>query len=157
MMPSLRGGSAPPTEPENAVAELPAAPLTGRVANDASAGEIAEAIDKLWLDIGAALQPVIGRRGVTSLFDRALHLTAVQYPWLRSVARRDADAAVDSEELKKLLSMQAPEMAVEAGSAMFMIFRDLLTTLIGAPLTERLLRSAWSPRYSAPWRKASTP
>ena len=58
--------------------------------------------------------------------------------------------AIELGELTRLIAAQQPAIAMEAGSALFMNFRELLTTLIGAPLTERLLQAAWSTPSSAP-------
>jgi acetyl-CoA acetyltransferase len=43
------------------------APLGDRVADDASAGQIADAIVALWQEIDQALHPIIGHRGVAAL------------------------------------------------------------------------------------------
>ena len=98
----------------------------------------------MWSDIESALQPVLGRRGVAALFTRTLHLTATRYPWLGPLKAGHADAAADLVELTGLFAAQQPGIAMEAGNELFMIFRELIATLIGARLSERLLQAPWS-------------
>jgi len=132
------------------------APLAHRVAEDADSRQIAAAINALWTDIEAALQPIVGRRGVAALFKRTLHVTAVRHPWLATLAP-GSDDSVDPAHLAALFAAQAPPQAAEAGSAVFENFRDLLATLIGAPLSERLLQAAWSNSSSAAPAQDPTP
>jgi hypothetical protein len=108
------------------------------VAEDAGSQQIADAIGAMWADIESALQPVLGRRGVAALFKRTLYLAATRYPWLAPLNAGPADAAADVAGLTTLFAAQQPAIAMEAGGALFMIFRELLTTLIGAQLSERL-------------------
>jgi hypothetical protein len=124
------------------------APLNQRVAEDADSRQIAAAISALWADIETALQPIVGRRGVAALFKRTLHLAATRYHWLAPL-KSGSDDAADLDQLSALFAAQPPALASEAGSALFEIFRDLLVTLIGAPLSERLLQTAWSNSSSA--------
>jgi hypothetical protein len=124
------------------------APLTHRVAEDADSHQIAAAIQALWTDIEAALQPIVGRRGVAALFKRTLHLAAARHSWLAPLMP-GSDDAIDLSALAALFAAQAPAQASEAGSALFEIFRELLATLIGAPLSERLLQTVWSNSSSA--------
>jgi hypothetical protein len=124
------------------------APLAFRVAEGADSRQIADAIGAMWTDIEAALQPVFGRRGVAALFKRTLHRTASRYRWLEP-AKVGGDDAVGLTELQALFAAQAPATATEAGSALFINFRELLTSLIGTQLSEQLLKAAWSPSSSA--------
>ncbi|WP_457421329.1 hypothetical protein [Roseateles sp. P5_E7] len=132
------------------------APLAHRVAEDADSHQIAAAIHALWTDIEAALQPIVGRRGVAALFKRTLHLAAARHPWLAPL-KPGSDDAVDLGQLTALFAAQPPSRAGEAGSALFEIFRELLVTLIGAPLSERLLQTAWSNSSSAAPAQDPTP
>ena len=124
------------------------APLAHRVAEDADSGQIAAAINALWTDIEAALQPIVGRQGVASLFKRTLYLTAARHPWLAPL-KSGGDDAVAMAQLMALFAAQPPSLASEAGGALFEIFRELLASLIGATLCERLLQTAWSNSSSA--------
>ena len=126
------------------------APLSQRVAESASSVQIADAVRALWCDIDVALRPVVGRRGVAALFKRTLHLASIQHAWLAPLKTAHDSDAVELDQLTALFAAQPPSLAVEAGNTVFEIFRELLTTLIGARLGERLLQTAWSIPTSAP-------
>lgn len=131
------------------------APLAQRVAEDADSRQIADAIGAMWSDIESALQPVLGRQGVAALFKRVLHVATASYPWLAPA--QEGEGAASVAELTARLAAQPPGVVMEAGSALFMNFRELLSTLIGAKLTERLLQAAWSTPSSAPPAQDPTP
>jgi len=133
------------------------AALAQRVPEDANSRRIADAIGAMWADIEGALQPVLGRRGVAALFKRTLHLTATRHPWLAALKAGDADSAVDLVELTELFAQQSPAAVAEAGCTLFTLFRDLLTTLIGDRLSERLLQAAWSTSSRAAPAQDPTP
>lgn len=131
-------------------------PLAQRVAEDADSRQIADAIGTLWTDIESALQPIVGRRGVAALFKRSLHVAATRHAWLAPL--RDADAAtLELEPLTALLGAQTPGAARAAGGELFEIFRELLVSLIGAGLSDRLLQPIWPASSSAPSAQDPTP
>ena len=132
------------------------APLTSRVAEGADSRQIAAAISALWTDIETALQPIVGRRGVAALFKRTLYLAAARYAWLAPL-KSGSDDAADLSQLTSLFAAQPPLLASEAGAAVFEIFCELLATLIGASLSERLLQTAWSNSSSAVPAQDPTP
>ena len=132
------------------------APLAHRVAEGADSRQIAAAINALWTDIEAALQPIVGSRGVAALFKRTLHLTAARHAWLATL-KSGSDDAVDMGHLTALFTAQQPPVASAAGNALFENFRELLVTLIGVPLSERLLQTAWSNSSSAAPAQDPTP
>ena len=101
------------------------------------------------MDIESALQPIVGRRGVAALFKRTVHLAAAQYPWLAPLKEDSDDTATTVDQLKAAFAAQPAPLAAEAGSVLFASFRELLTSLIGAGLSERLLQTAWSKSASA--------
>ena len=119
------------------------APLADRVSDGADAEQVAEAIVAIWLDIEQALHPVIGHRGVAALYNRSLHLTAVAYPWL-AIDQPAVPAAIDPSGLRSALVEQTAAEAAAGGSALFLTFHELLASLVGASLTDRLLRSVWT-------------
>jgi hypothetical protein len=133
------------------------APLAQRVAEDADSREIADAMVCMWSDVASALQSVVGRRGVAALFRRTLHLTAARHPWLAPLKAERTDATDSMAELATLCAAQPPAVAMEAGNELFTTFRELLTTLIGARLSERLLHAAWSTPSSAPPEQDPSP
>lgn len=112
-------------------------------APDASA--IAEATLNIWRQVATRLTPVIGVRGVDALFGRSLHVTGKAFPWLVATAGNDGDGAARLVGLKARLASQGPAAAAEASHALLANFTELLATLIGAPLTERLLAPVWLP------------
>jgi hypothetical protein len=93
----------------------------------------------VWRDIDAALAPIIGHRGVAALFGRSLHLTRVDFPWLAAPSENSADR-LDFAWLQSALSQQTSDNVVALSGALLQKFAELLTHLIGASLTERLLR-----------------
>jgi hypothetical protein len=121
-----------------------AAPLAHRLTQGADAIEAAEALAAVWREVDLALQPIVGRRGVVALFNRSVHLTAAVHPWL-AAARQDPAAELDVDALKSLFGRQGAAQAVLCGNSLLQSFRQVLATLIGASLSERLLRPAWGP------------
>jgi hypothetical protein len=125
------------------------APLGHRLAAPADVGQVAQAILALWLEVDQALNPIIGQRGVAALYHRSLKLAAADHPWLAD-AQSGLLAAIDPSALESALLQQSAEQAAAGGSALFETFRGLLASLVGASLTERLLRSVWAPPSVAP-------
>jgi hypothetical protein len=119
------------------------APLADLVSGGADAEQVADAILAIWLEIDQALHPIIGHRGVAALYNRSLHLTAVTYPWL-AIDQPVVLAAVDPSGLRAALVQQTATEAAVSGSALFQTFHELLASLIGASLTDRLLGSVWT-------------
>lgn len=117
--------------------------LTRCAGPDASAAQIADACIETWREIDAALAPIVGRGGVVALYKRSLYLTAPAYPCLSGTAE-SVQPTLDALALRAALSNQPQAEAAEAGAAVLQAFHELLTQLIGAPLTERLLRTVWA-------------
>ncbi len=116
------------------------------LAEGASADEVAEAAVLIWRNIDAALAPIIGRQGVAALLRRSQYLVRETYPWL-GACPADAPGAPAFDALKSSLCAQAAADSAQANGALLQVFHDLLSSLIGASLCERLLRSAWAPTY----------
>ena len=116
-----------------------AAPLSHRVTAGEHASGIADAVVATWQEIATALSPLIGERGVAALYKRSLFLTANKHPWLAS-AYEGLQGPMDLPTLNAVLSQQTPAFAAAGGTALFQTFYELLTSLVGASLTERLLR-----------------
>lgn len=111
-------------------------------APDASA--IAEATLNTWRQVADRLAPVIGARGVDALFSRSLHVTSKTFPWL-AVTGNDGNGTALLASLKLRLAGQETAAVAQASDALLVNFIELLTTLIGASLTERLLAPVWAP------------
>lgn len=106
------------------------------------AAQIGDDAAVLWCKIGASLWPIIGHAGMAALFKRSLYLARGEHPCL--VAMFDAVCAPsDFALLRETLAQQPDAAAAAAHAGLLRIFVDLLTNLIGASLTERLLRSVW--------------
>lgn len=105
-----------------------------------------------WKDINVVLVPIIGERGLAALYNRSLHLTAKAFPWLAAPpATQPAgiQADIDLDALHALLNLQGVAAATAGGEALLRTFHDLLASLIGLSLTERLLFPVWEKYLSA--------
>ena len=122
--------------------ELIAASLAERAGAKATAVQIADTAALAWQAIDAALTPIIGPRGVAALYKRSLHLNRHRHAGLGDVAQA-VQTSIDTAPLKSALALQNPGEAAAIGAALFQTFYELLTTLVGPSLTERLLRSVW--------------
>ena len=118
-----------------------ASPTAAALAHTTATGAdaAAAAACAVWLSVSAALSPIVGPHGVAALYKRSLYLTRGQHPSLNSV--HDAAGGIeDFTALQQTLSSQSGEIAAAANSALHKTFYDLLSSLIGPALTERLLR-----------------
>ena len=108
----------------------------------ADASSIAKMAVLIWRDAGIALSPIIGQTGVAALFKRSIHLTRSAHPCLATVLE-DTTQPDELAALQAVLAQQISATAVAANIALLQNFQDLLTSLIGLSLTERLLRPVW--------------
>ncbi len=118
--------------------------LASRLRSDAGIDEVVAAIMAIWLESAAALDPIIGERGVAALLNRSLKLVSASHPWL-AAGRGGALDAVDPAALEAALLLRPSAEAADGGAALFQAFRDLLVSLVGTALTTRLLHSVWTP------------
>lgn len=117
--------------------------MFARLAADSDdAAQIAEIAVSIWHDVGAALAPIIGQSGVAALLKRSIHLTRAAHPCLSAV-NQEALPASELAMLQVVLSQQDGIEATATNAALLQHFQEVLTTLIGASLTERLLRPVW--------------
>ena len=101
-----------------------------------------------WRLVAAQLAPVIGARGLEVLAERALRMTSSTFPGL-AVGSAGGGAGL-LPGLAERLARQRPAEAAAASYTLFLTFTELLTTLIGESLTERLLTPVWaSPSLSS--------
>lgn len=124
------------------------ATLVQRAGDSPDASAIAKATVSTWQQMAVRLAPVIGWRGVDVLFSRALYLTGSRYPWL-AVAAEDGNGVAQAASFRTRLETQKADVAAAASCALLVTFTELLATLIGDALTERLLRPVWAPPPSA--------
>ena len=130
--------------------------LAQLAAHGANVGQIADAAVATWRSIDAVLSPIIGQRGVAALYKRSLYLSRGDHPWLAAAAE-DALQPDDFTALHRALAKQTSVNAAAANGALLTIFSDLLNSLIGASLTERLLQSVWSHPSSGHAVQENTP
>jgi hypothetical protein len=122
----------------------------------AGATPVADASEATWRRIDAALSPIIGPLGMAALFKRSLHLARARHAALLPV--QPGEPGVDAfASLRGALAGQTGPTASEAQAALLQTFHDLLSGLIGASLTERLLRSAAAFPSSGDAAQDSTP
>jgi hypothetical protein len=119
------------------------AALAHRVDHGADAAQIADAIASIWQEIDAALAPIIGKRGVTALYRRSLHLSSADHSWMAGLHEGPA-TAIDLTALKSALAQQDSAQAAAGGGVLLHRFHELLITLVGASLTGQLLRPVWA-------------
>jgi hypothetical protein len=110
---------------------------------DATASQVADATALTWQAIDLALTPIVGHRGVAALYRRSLHLNREAHPFLARIAE-EVKSSLNLEALKSVLAQQGSDDAAAAGGAVLQTFYELLTSLVGPSLTERLLRSVWA-------------
>jgi hypothetical protein len=119
--------------------------------------KVADAAVQVWRRVAAVLSPIIGQRGFAALYQRSVYLQRGRDPWL-APAHEGVALSDDFPALRAALSQQPPERAAEAQSALLQTFQNLLVTLIGEALTERLLQPVWdTPSSSGPPAQDTTP
>jgi len=114
---------------------------------EADAAAVAAAARRAYDDLVRVLAPLIGQVGIDALGARAVHLAQREYPWLAKT--RDPEQAESSlTDVSTSLEQQDPALAAEAAAAVLATFTGLLATLIGEPLTARLMHQAWPVVFS---------
>lgn len=125
------------------------APLEQRVGMNADPAQIADAMAAIWREVGEALGPIVGPRGVAALYRRSLNLTAMKHAWIGQAAQGQ-EGDMDLGALKSILIAQSSAEANAGGMALLQTFHQLLSSLVGPLLTDRLLRSVWAEPSSGP-------
>lgn len=128
-----------------------------RLADHPDPAVLADASVQHWHAVRAALVPVIGLQGVAALYRRSHFLARREFEWLASDADADPSPANPFDGLRVALMQQPGSRAASAQIAMLQIFNDLLTSLIGSPLTDRLLASVWEIPSAGPATEESEP
>ena len=118
--------------------------LVRSAGGESDASALAAATVATWSQISARLYPLIGARGVDTLFNRTLFLTSVSFPWL-VVAGDSEHATAPLDGLRGRLARQDAPVATAASCEFLFTFTDLLATLIGDSFTDRLLDPVWAP------------
>ena len=122
--------------------------ITRRAGSSTAAVAVAEASRLTHDDLTAALAPLISSSGVEALWGRAFDLARREFP---ADAGHAGEVSTSDEPFAAMtlwLERQSSSVATEAAAAMFATFAELLTTLIGEPLTTRYLEKAWPDGFS---------
>ena len=123
------------------------ASMVHRVGPNADIARIAQAIISILRDMDLALTPIIGKQGLAALFRRCLHLCVSTHPRLARTYGQ-VQSGMDLTGLKSVIVEQSDADALFFGEVFLSTFYELLSTLIGPSLTERLLRGMWEPSLS---------
>lgn len=116
--------------------------LSAGIAPDAHG--VAEATLRTWGQMAAQLVPVLGPRGVDALLTRSVQVTSTAFPQLSREGEHH-DEVDPLKHVKACLEASDPVVATEVSFALLVTFTELLATLIGDSLTERLLDPVWTP------------
>jgi hypothetical protein len=109
----------------------------------ADARQVGESVSARCREIEDALTPIVGRRGVAALLNRSVQVAGQTHAWLNGL-EPGLPVAIDLQALAALFARQSPAEAAAGGGLLLHTFHALLASLIGASLTERLLRSVWA-------------
>ena len=96
-----------------------------------------------WERVAFHLTPLIGEAGFQSLYARAVHLAVPQCSGLTPAGQAQTLESL-FEKLKEELEPMDTQDAARTSKLVLATFTELLSTLIGEPLTSRILHSAWN-------------
>ncbi|MBC8138584.1 MAG: hypothetical protein H8F28_22115 [Fibrella sp.] len=106
--------------------------------NSSDASQTAE---RVFEAMRVRLSTVLGAGGYSTLLARSLALTRPKFPWLVDVVSDKHGSLVGR---LGVVSQTAPPSEIVRGfTALFTRFGALMTTFVGADLTNRLLESVW--------------
>ncbi|MEX5747708.1 hypothetical protein [Massilia sp. X63] len=94
-----------------------------------------------WRRIAQHLCPLIGESGFCALFGRAVHVIGPEHAWLAPQQPCRAPEQLFTSLEERMARVDA-ERAAAANEVLLRTFTQLLSTLIGERLTQRLLESA---------------
>lgn len=109
---------------------------------ETSAPQVADAVVSLWREIERELTPIVGTRGVAALSCRAVFLAGRTHSWL-SLAPDAGQPDFDLARLHVNIAARDASAASAASIELLHTFHDLLISMIGAALTDRLLSPVW--------------
>ena len=125
------------------------APVEDLLHEGATAEALAAGAMETWQGVEAALVPLVGGRGFAALVGRSLHLVRQSHGWLPVAPAAAPSAQGLFVSLRAALAAQPPGQAAAAHAAMIEAFCGVLASLIGGPLTERVLRPVDTPNGTA--------
>jgi len=107
---------------------------------DAESATVADATVKALTMLFAKLQPLIGNLALRALYVRSLRLARSSF----NPPSTDLESPVELlAPLHRDLVARGPDEARGAATALLLALANLLVSLIGEPLTDRLLHKAW--------------
>ena len=115
---------------------------------ESSTDQVVASIIASCQDIDGALTPIIGPRAVAAMFHRSARLAGQNQPLLAGTLTGPT-TTLDLSGLQTRLAAQTPPDAAAAAGLLLHTFHELLGSLIGASLTERLLRRVWPPMLNS--------
>ena len=120
-----------------------AEPLDIRSSDGANSARLADTAVSQWQAIDSALAPIIGTLGVAALYHRSLFLSQKTHAWLDQERSPDVPD-MDLPALRALLTSRDVAEVSEASATLLRTFMELLASLVGASLAERLLGPLWT-------------
>lgn len=135
------------TSPETNVLRQRLVMLIRQRAGSADSLAVAAAARQIHGDLTAVLAPLISATGVEALLARAFDLAKREFP----TGEQSGGNGPPNDSFTQVslwLEWQIPTAATDAAAAMFATFAELLTTLIGEPLTMQYVRKAWPDGFS---------
>jgi hypothetical protein len=130
-----------------ALRQLAVRVLMHKAGHSPDAASLAAAARRSFDELARVLAPLIGQAGIDALAARAVHLAQREYPWLANT-RDPEQTDRPLVHVGTALEHQEPALATEAAAAVLATFTGLLVTMIGEPLTARLMRQAWPDSFS---------
>lgn len=95
-----------------------------------------------WEPLAKHIVSLVGEGGFNSLYERSLFLNQSTLPLL-AASRLPVLTDPQFANLKKSFKGQTPEQINEANRLLLITLTDILASLIGEPLTARILQLAW--------------
>ena len=132
------------------------ATLSARASREVGPGRIAAGVVELCTGVASALTPIVGPRGVAALYKRSLHLASQEHASLRGL-QEQVQSEMELAPLRERLATLTDADAALVGGALLVTFYELLGSLVGPSLTERLLRSLWDRPLSDPPASETSP
>lgn len=99
---------------------------------------VSDAIVTLWQEVVGRLEPIIGDRGTEVVFSRSLYLTNKEFPWI-VLADNKSNSATQIQLFLESFEGRDSNLLSKASYKLLATFSQLLASLIGEPLTQRLL------------------
>jgi hypothetical protein len=122
--------------------------LAERGGTSVEIGQVAQAVINALRLLHAELTLVVGTQAASSLCAHALHRTRVSIGWTMFPTVAATEDQLSG--LHKDLLQRTPARALFAGATLISALVDHLVSLIGEPLTLRMLDFAWNPQADDP-------